>query len=323
MKRKIYTFMAIVAFAMTSVCTMADDIVPATFEDLEFPEGSDYWRISDDAEVLYFQSGSFWFNSWTSSYPKWTYNAYSRTTDNTFDMALGDSYATNPGFFNSICGGGYKSSAFGVCSTQNCSVYFADGRTDVMSGLYITSGALIKYAVENGYDTAVPYTTGDYLKINFRGYDENNVLQGEVEFYLVDYRSEDESEHYIVDDWQWLDLSSIGPVKYMTTTSSAKQSKKGRSIVPPIFCLDNFGAKSPTAVAPIKDADSGENVRASAGDGAIFVSGAIGQDVRIYSVAGALVNSATLTDGGTRRFAVQAGTYVVQAGQKTSKVVVR
>lgn len=75
-----------------------------------------------------------------------------------------------------------------------------------------------------------------------------------------------------------------------------------------------------TYVSGIRDIEAG-NIRVTGGNGAIFVGGADGKDVRIYSVNGAM--KAQFTAHGDERIAVSAGLYIVNVADATFKVAVR
>jgi hypothetical protein len=74
-----------------------------------------------------------------------------------------------------------------------------------------------------------------------------------------------------------------------------------------------------TGIATIE----GENVQVRAKDGQIWVNGAAGKTVRLYTIGGSLITSITPQDGMTGKFTVAAGTYIVQVGSKAAKIVVR
>ena len=61
-------------------------------------------------------------------------------------------------------------------------------------------------------DVAGGFQKGDYFKLIIKGKKADNT-ESQVEYYLADYRAENEADHYVLDTWQWVDLSSLGEVK--------------------------------------------------------------------------------------------------------------
>ena len=67
----------------------------------------------------------------------------------------------------------------------------------------------------------------------------------------------------------------------------------------------------------------GEGVKVQAKDGQIWVDGAAGKTVRLYTIGGALMTTVTPTAGNTGKFSVAPGTYIIQVGNKAAKVTVK
>ena len=74
-----------------------------------------------------------------------------------------------------------------------------------------------------------------------------------------------------------------------------------------------------TGIATIE----GEGVKVQTKDGQIWVDGAVGKTVRLYTIGGGLMTTVTPSAGNTAKFSVAAGTYIVQVGNKAAKVVVK
>ncbi len=74
-----------------------------------------------------------------------------------------------------------------------------------------------------------------------------------------------------------------------------------------------------TGIATIE----GEGVKVQAKDGQIWVDGAAGKTVRLYTIGGGLMTTVTPTAGMTGKFSVAPGTYIIQVGNKAAKVTVK
>ena len=64
------------------------------------------------------------------------------------------------------------------------------------------------------------------------------MVTGEVEFYLADYRFADNGEDYIVDTWEYIDLSSLGAVKSLEFGLSSSDVGDFGMNTPAYFALD-------------------------------------------------------------------------------------
>ena len=161
------------------------------------------------------------------------------------------------------------------------------------------------------------FTTGDYLKVTFTGYNADNDANA-VDYYLADYTSADESEHYMLKQWTWVDLSSLGNVVKLTVTLSASQSG-----VPAYVCLDQLGAGKPSSIDEAAKLDDEVSVYPVPASDVLYVSGIDDEtQVSIYSISGQLVGTYQVADNAPINVsALASGVYMIQF--RTRKGVVR
>ena len=113
--------------------------------------------------------------------------------------------------------------------------------------------------MKNGENYTKKFEQGDWFKLTITGLNADGETTGTVDFYLADLRSENESEHYILNEWKWCDLSSLGEVKRLEfTMSSTDNDPQWGMNTPAYFCMDNLGvtAPVPTAVESIAKHDN-------------------------------------------------------------------
>ena len=110
----------------------------------------------------------------------------------------------------------------------------------VISGFYVTNEAWAVDAILNG-DGMTPggFTTGDWYKLTVIGTHADETTE-QVEFYLADYRSENEADHYYVKDWQWVDLTALGQVESVTFRLDSSRKNDWGMTTPGYFCIDDF-----------------------------------------------------------------------------------
>ena len=223
------------------------DAVTATFENL-YLDSESFWAGPDTKGTLVagmygsdlngsFVSGSYQFsNSYNTSYGSWSGFAYSNRTATDFNTITPDQY-------NSVVGHGYDNSG-------NFAVAFNSGEIKVLNspltgdsirGLYITNSAYaantILYAKDNDY--AHKFGKGDWMKVTFTGYHADGT-EAKLDYYLADYRSDKEADHYCLDTWQWVDLRPLGEVTSISFSLDGSDSGQWGLNTPAYFCLDNF-----------------------------------------------------------------------------------
>lgn len=233
----------------------------ATFENL-YLDSESFWAGPDtkgtvmegtygDEMVGSFVSGSYQFsNSYNTSYGSWSGFAYSNRTATDFNTITPDQY-------NSVVGHGYDNS-------ENFAVAFNSGEIKVLNspltgdsirGLYITNSAYaantILYAKEEDY--AHKFGKGDWMKVTFTGYHADGT-EAKLDYYLADYRSDKEADHYCLDTWQWVDLRPLGEVTSISFSLDGSDSGQWGLNTPAYFCLDNFNGNRVVGEAAMQTA---------------------------------------------------------------------
>ena len=227
--------------------TVAGRGLVADFENLPL-ERESYWNGSDGKGQ--FVSGGFRFENgyYENAYGSYSYGfAYSNMTASTFATYAEDRY-------NSCVGGG-------VDGSENFAVYsmvkgykkgvqvFGVAEGDSVTGFYVTNTASAYKAMSEGSDLARKFAAGDWFKLTVTGIDCNGQETGTVEYYLADFR--DPQQSYIISDWRWVDLSTLGRVKRLEFSLSSTDNGKWSMNTPAYFCVDNLGGEKPEYEEPI------------------------------------------------------------------------
>ncbi|WP_455106895.1 DUF4465 domain-containing protein [Porphyromonas sp.] len=219
----------------------------ATFDDLALePETAWYGKRESegyDHRSFTYYSGSYSFPcEYTPSKLFWGGVAYSNQTKTTFNSLFPDQ-------FNSVVG-------HGVNGSKNYAVAYAYGQHTVevrathaepavIPGTFVTNTAWVKDVTQKGTgmgdEPHKPFHEGDYLLLIA----SNSAGTKKIEFPLVDYRSSNAAEHYIIDSWQWLDLSALGETESVIFSMKGTRVANGGTTIPAYFCLDDFGSEMP------------------------------------------------------------------------------
>jgi hypothetical protein len=259
----------------------------ATFDDLAL-DAESFWQGYENEEESVFYSGSYSFtNTYYSEWNFWGGFAYSNLTATTY---LNQSEHQ----FRSVVG-------HGVDNSENYAVVYALGvqadiqltyttEADTVQGVYLTNNAWTYSSMTEGDSYAgEPFAQGDFYKVIFTGVHADNSTSS-VECYLADYRSTNSDEHYILTDWKWFDLSSLGRVKKISVSLDGSRTGNFGLNSPGFFCMDNFGAKQPEAT-DIKDVNQPHSIIYADANTLFINTNYANYDVRIYSVTGMLLHS--------------------------------
>ena len=115
----------------------------------------------------------------------------------------------------------------------------------IVNGFYITNTTYAHNSMRDGDNIAKKFggadgTDSDFFKLEIHKYSNGELALEGVEFYLADFRSDDSSEDYIVNDWQWVDLTSLGNVDSLRFTLSSSDIGDYGINTPLFFAIDNL-----------------------------------------------------------------------------------
>ena len=189
------------------------------------------------------------------SYDYWNGWAYSKDTD-TSTPGLANQYSA-------IAGGGAGGSAsYGISYTAT-SLSFSSAVDFTGLGVEVNNTTYSYFSMLNGDNFAKQFgddraTEGtvetdqaDWLLLTVEG-NLSGGSTGSVDFYLADYRYADSSQDYIVNAWEFIDLSSLGSVDELSFSLSSSDNGDFGMNTPNYFAIDNIGVvPEPSAYAMI------------------------------------------------------------------------
>ena len=228
---------------------------PATFEDVPLGSGGIWQPPVGDNEM---SSGGWLFTN-STQYGYWGGFTASNRTDLS-QTGLDAQYTA-------AAGCGYDGSTqYAVAFTMGVQtdVYAADGQLHTVTGCYVTNNLWTYQDILQGGYGERPYggTTGndpDWFKVTATGKNASGQTVGELDFYLADYRFANNEEDYVLDTWEWFDLSPLGDVATISFSLSSSRGSGYNMITPAYFCMDNFNGGGaapdlpPYIVNPVQD----------------------------------------------------------------------
>jgi hypothetical protein len=242
------------------------DFQISSFENLNLEEES-YWNGSDGSGA--FSSGLARFhNDFNPDYYSWSGWSYSNISD-----------TNTPGYMNqysAITGGGFAGDVsagnFGTSSLYGPSVIdFNLEKAHALEGFFVTNSTYAALSMKQGDWVAkifggIDGTDPDYFKLLVWGR-RDGTSTDTLDYYLADFRHEDPNMDYIIETWQWVDLSSLGKVdSLMFGLESSDMGDWGMN-TPAYFCLDDLYVlpdQAPFVANPLQDifmeADESERI---------------------------------------------------------------
>lgn len=207
----------------------------STFDDLPLAPESHFYPLATTT----FTSGGATFNH---SFTDWGGGCcqndwvYSNRTD-----------TTTPGPANQFSGyaggGALGSSNYAIALLGAPTVSF--GGPVAVSGAYFTNTTYAALSMLEGDDYGKKFggasgNDADWFKLTIEGRDAGNALTGSVDFYLADYRFADNSLDYIVNDWTYVDLSSLGTVSSLSFSLASSDVGQWGINTPAYFAMDSL-----------------------------------------------------------------------------------
>lgn len=257
----------LLSLAALATAHMASAQLVVDFESLTLPKADTFYvNYSNYGNDVGFSIGDVHFQcvydtSWGSE--MWSKGfAYSNMTDsvtagytNMYSAITAKGYANSDNYL--VYWDGYSDKA---------KITFVDD-TAKLTGFYVTNATYAYTSMRDGDFVARKFgdTTGtgsglpqgsypDWFKLTIKGYANGAMLSDSVDFYLADFRFNDNDSDYIVRDWQWVDLTSLGNTidSIEFSLSSSDTGTYGMN-TPGYFCMDNVTRVS--TVTHVKEAE--------------------------------------------------------------------
>jgi hypothetical protein len=231
---KFWSMFYFIAIFLMAGSTNADMV---TFEDLDLPAES-FWNGSDGSGG-FISGGAHFSNNYNADWDSWDGFSFSNIIDAT---------ATGmDGQYNAITGEGQDGSAnyavayIGWTSPPTVTLSVPG----VVDGLYVTNTNYVYYSMLHGdlFSKKFGGESGndpDWLMLTITGKDIDSAVTGVVEFYLADFRSDDNSQDYIIDTWRYVDLTSLGQVMSLEFALSSSDIGDWGMNTPAYFTIDTL-----------------------------------------------------------------------------------
>lgn len=212
--------------------------VKAGFEGIELPLIG--YRNDASPQSAFFSGEVAVPNAYFPTFDYWEGWAISAIKDNV-TPGFSNQYSAIPG------GGADHTEHYAVAYCPDGVVICLEGnsRGKPVQGMFVTNSTYAYYSMRDGDAFAKKFggETGDdpdYFILTIRVYHEGQLGPDSVAFYLADYRSPISAEDYIVDTWEYIDLTSLGPADSLLMTLTSSDVGIFGMNTPTYFCIDEI-----------------------------------------------------------------------------------
>lgn len=266
------------------------------------------WNGSDLAGE-YTEEGFSFMNSYNPDWGSWSGFAVSSILD-----------SETAGWANQFgvsSGAAYSGDNFAV-ATMGATI---NTEARVIDGFYITNSTYAALSMLHGDEYAKKFggesgDDADWFKLSVIG-KLDSIVTDTVEFYLADFRFEDNTEDYIVTEWTWLDLNALGNVTEVSFAWSSSDNGDWGMNTPAYFCMDDLTVNT-VGLEELASEALSVYPNPVQNQFAVNTSG----ELAVYDLSGKLVKSQTVEAGNSVSVSdLNKGIYLVKVGSSVQKIV--
>jgi hypothetical protein len=219
--------------------------------------------------------------------------------------------------FGVSSGAAYSGDNFAV-ATMGATI-FTEAR--VIDGFYITNSTYAALSMLNGDEYAKKFggesgDDADWFKLSVIG-KLDSVVTDTVEFYLADFRFEDNTQDYIVTEWTWLDLNALGNVTEISFAWSSSDNGDWGMNTPAYFCMEDLTVNT----VGVEDLAT-ETLTIYPNPANDYLKVNREGELTIYDLSGKLVKSQIVETGNSVSVSdLNKGIYFVKVGSSVQKIV--
>lgn len=323
MKKQLQTIKAIAVFTLATLGLNSQ--TTADFQNLTLSP-STYWNGSTGtasvSTVGTFTSGNCVFpNSYNGSFGGyWSSGwAYSNMKDST-TAGSGNQYSVRSAV-------GYSNSTVYSIAQGDAKLKFnASAVGKQMAGFYVNNSTYAYLSMKNGDSYAKKFggvsgNDPDWFKLKIQKYFGGILSPNDsVTFYLADFRFAINAQDYIVKNWQYVNLTSLGNVDSLKFTLTSSDNSGGYMNTPSYFCMDNFQTLNlVSGITENKIVENSVNIYPNPTTNQLNISSTFSIDkIEIYNQLGSLVfqSNSTVNDIST----LETGIYLLKIMSKDGAI---
>lgn len=214
---------------------MPEIVATGTFENIVISGENSVYRPSTFAEGKnWFLTGSYAMNTSVQDWGSYGMGYSSMQVVNYKNGFVPDG---NDVYLATAANGAAAGNNFGVCNIMGLYEEMLLTPTTI-SGMAVTNTMLAANSVFQGDAYAAGLSEGGYFRLNITGL-KDGVVKGTVNYNLANYPVG--GEMTFAENWQWVDLSSLGIVDNLQFSLEGTDMSYGYLNTPSYFCVDQIG----------------------------------------------------------------------------------
>lgn len=254
-------------------------------------------------------------------------NSFTQTPEFSFWSGWAISSITDnetPGFtneFSAITGNGNnESTTYAVSFQSGQNKLFVNNGPQIVEGMQITNSTFAFLSMRDGDSFAKRFggATGDdpdFFLLTIQGFLAGDTIDTAIEFYLADYRFEDNTLDFLIDDWTFVDLSAFGEVDSLGFQLTGSDVGEFGLNTPAYFCIDDVQlAEAMTTNTIDIDNSTTINIFPNPTSDYIQINGLYDRSsqLNIFNIQGQNVRSSVISNGVSYDVsALEIGTYLI------------
>ncbi len=234
----------IVALLFFAYCSFAQNKID--FENFNLSKGE--FLNGMDGSGGFTSGDAFLYNSYNSEFMYWGGWAISAANDTVTGNFTNE--------FSAASGGGAESSLTYAVSygTENTLVLKGSASGKPLNSISINNGTYTALSMKNGDAFAKKFgglsgNDKDFLLLTIRAWYQGKISKDSINFYLADYRFEDNKKDYIIKRWTPVDLTALGNVDSLQFVMTSSDVGSFGINTPTYFCIDNVLTSAPLGIA--------------------------------------------------------------------------
>jgi Domain of unknown function (DUF4465) len=263
-------------------------------------------------------------NRYDAAFMAWEGWALSKVTDNT-TQGFGNQYSCIAGK------GAANSQVYAVGYAFNPSIVRLTGAATgkLVQGMFINNNTYAYYTMLLGdaFSKRFGGATGtdpDYFLLTIKGFRNGSITADSVNFYLADYRFANSAQDYVVKDWSFVNLSSLGNVDSLAFGLTSTDVGAFGMNTPAYFCMDRITTLDGNVDAEeVTTVPSDLHLYPNPARSVVYIDGVgTGADFTLFDFTGRVVRSGSLTAMGVPLDGLAPGGYVMRCGGGNYKLLI-
>ncbi|MFZ1676781.1 MAG: DUF4465 domain-containing protein [Saprospiraceae bacterium] len=219
-----------------------------------------------------------------------------------------DTNSTTPGFTNQYSAipgkGALGSTSYAVGYVYDNTIVRLTGKAigKPMIGMYVTNSTYAALSMKDGDGFAKKFggesgKDPDFFLLTIKKYAGGAIADDSINVYLADYRSSNSSKDYILTDWKYVDLSTIGEVDSLVLRLSSSDVGIFGMNTPAYMCIDQVSTDNLLSASSLSTTKASITLSPNPVSETLYIDIPIKGTCSIFDVQGRVMWSSVVESG--------------------------